>query len=76
MADFTTGQVAEILRISRSTAQRLVDKGYLPGYRLTPDSPRKVKEKDLRQYVAENALEVEWPEEIVTIVSNQHRSHA
>lgn len=69
MADFTTGQVAEILRISRSTAQRLVDKGYLLGYRLTPDSPRKVKEKDLRRYVEENQLEVEWPEEIGALVS-------
>lgn len=65
MVEFTTGQVAEILHISRSTAQRLIDKGYLPGYRLTPGSPRKVKEKDLRRYVEENKLEVEWPKEIV-----------
>ena len=66
MAELTTGQVAEILRISRSTAQRLVDEGILPGYRLTPKSPRKVKVKDLRQYVEEKELEVEWPEKLAT----------
>lgn len=47
---FTTGQIAKILNVSRSTVVRMMDDGILPYSRPNPRGHRVVTERQLRQF--------------------------
>jgi excisionase family DNA binding protein len=48
-ATLTTGQAAARLKVDPSTVRRLADAGYLPAIRLTPRSPRRFRQEDVRR---------------------------
>ena len=53
-------ECAEALHTSVQTIRRLIDKGKLPGERLSAESPRRVKRSDLVQYAIEHKLTLDW----------------
>jgi len=44
-----TREVAEALGVSTQTVRRFADAGVLPAIRLTPRSPRRFREEDVRR---------------------------
>lgn|GEM_PF-6003094 len=61
---FTTGEVAEIMRLSQQTIIRFIDQGLLKGHRVsgnpsTKKGYRKIRESDLRSFMEAKGLPLE-----------------
>jgi excisionase family DNA binding protein len=48
-ATVTTGKAAALLGVDPKTVRNFADAGYLPAIRLTPRSPRRFREEDVRR---------------------------
>ncbi len=57
---FTTGQVAEILRVSKQTVIRCADEGTLRCFRVPGSKHRRIRVDDVRSFMTQNNIPVEW----------------
>lgn len=63
MKMLTTGQVAEICGCAPKTVSKWVDSGLLAGYKLPGGGDRRIKEADLREFMAKHGMTFPEPSE-------------
>ena len=56
----TTGQAAKLMRISIQQVNRLVDQGYLKGFRVPGGGHRRIMPADLWRFMRKNGMPEEW----------------
>ncbi|MBI2930733.1 MAG: response regulator [Planctomycetes bacterium] len=56
MESYTTGQIAQICRVTKRTVIKWIDSGKLPGYRIPDSKHRRVTSRDLAEFMRKHHI--------------------